>query len=548
MRTEFVILECLIFTALGWATPLKPRSSSCRFAASYTLADIIANSSSFQYDYLSYESKFHAANVSYNPLNGMTYDGTLLDVDTGYHNISGLHHFSAPSKEAQQNMIYALALSGNRDAQIWVCSADPDSSANKVYNILKTKLATYQQFNQTFPGFGGLLPWYANNGSMPLTPTSDWVNRMPSLDNGENIWSIYAIVSALETSDNSDYQDLGKQWQAYLDAISVTAAQLFYLGDGNVCTVINLNQSVPLGSPAHNLSCPLTAQPYLNDPFEGELFTWFLYLYSPVLNDTDRDQLWVQKRPQLIATEYSGSVVNVSASDVNAVNYTGAPIVTPYSPNITVQKGFWFSAHEQWKILEMPYLDDPLFRRVFHNAERARTCDAKLIGNPGMFASVNNVTNPVTNDVYGYISYEGIPSIANQTTQELNVITPYSTMATMMFNKTVGLAWVHNMLLGQGMQNPYGSSEASNRDGSAISAFVSWDSKATTVVGLLGGVGNLVRAKLQREGKYSAFRTRLHDEFALTFGNITLSGEDVDLCYPAVQIPSGGAVDFSGCQ
>lgn len=291
----------------------------------------------------------------------------------------------------------------------------------------------------------------------------------------------------------------------------------------------------------------MTSQPYLNDPYEGELFTWWLYLYSPVLNDTDREQLWVQKRQQFVADTYAGSVVNVSTSDVNLVNYTGATIVKPFSPNITVQKGFWFSAHEQWKILEMPYLDDPLVKRVFHNAERARTCDAVSIGNPGMFASVNNVTDPVSHDVYGYISAAGIPSIANQTVQELNVITPYSTMATMMFNKTVGLAWVHNMLLGKGMQNLYGSTEASDRDGSAVSAFVSWDSKATTVIGLLGGVGGLVRDKLKRDGLYGEFRSRLSYEYGLVFGNMTLEGEEVDLCYPAVQIPDGGASDFSSC-
>ena len=52
-----------------------------------------------------------------------------------------------------------------------------------------------------------------------------------------------------------------------------------------------------------------------------------------------------------------------------------------------------------------------------------------------------------------------------------------------------------------------------------VSALVTWDSKVTTVVSLLGGVGDLVRDKLKRDRKYdefvsvtevSVFRSRTH--------------------------------------
>jgi hypothetical protein len=49
---------------------------------------------------------------------------------------------------------------------------------------MRTKLATYQKFNETFPGFGGFLPWYANYDNGTIQPTWDWVNRVPALDNG----------------------------------------------------------------------------------------------------------------------------------------------------------------------------------------------------------------------------------------------------------------------------------------------------------------------------------------------------------------------------
>jgi len=48
---------------------------------------------------------------------------------------------------------------------------------------MKIKLQTYLQFNKTFPGYGGFLPWFLANGT-EIRPTLDWVNRVPGLDNG----------------------------------------------------------------------------------------------------------------------------------------------------------------------------------------------------------------------------------------------------------------------------------------------------------------------------------------------------------------------------
>lgn len=214
---------------------------------------------------------------------------------------------------------------------------------------------------------------------------------------------------------------------------------------------------------------------------------------------------------------------------------------------ITVQKGFWFSSHEQWKLLEMPYLDIPLVRRVFHNAERVRTCNSVLMGqNAGMFASVNNITDPQSGQIDGYISYAGIPSVSNQTEQELDVITPYSVFPTILFNQSVGLAWYKNMLDGKGMQNPYGSTESQRRDGTGVSAFVSWDSKITTVVALLGGVSNIVRAKMKTDGLYDEFINITSREYGLVFGP-RLAGEEVDLCLPNFAEPVANVTDFTMC-
>ena len=79
----------------------------------------------------------------------------------------------------------------------------------------------------------------------------------------------------------------------------------------------------------------------------------------------------------------------------------------------------------------MPYLDIALVRRLFHKAERIRTCNSVLLGhNSGMFAAVNNITNPKSSQIDGYISYAGIPSISHRRDQKVDVVTPYAVSPT----------------------------------------------------------------------------------------------------------------------
>jgi hypothetical protein len=263
----------------------------------------------------------------------------------------------------------------------------------------------YLEFNKTFPGYGGWLPWYLQNGSAPLMPTDDWVNRVPALDNWENLWAIVALVEVLNAHHNPEFQELAKGWQAYLDYTKTTAAKILYAGEGSVCSVTDLaNQSLPVDDPAQSYKCEGTGT--LNDPYEGELFTWWLDLYGGLF-EKDKDLLWEVKRPQLVR-----------------INYQSPTLSSPIKSNITVQKGFWFSSHENWKFLEMPYLSIPLLARIYANNERARTCNSLLNSWPGMHASVNNSTDS-SGQIIGYISNAGIPQIANQTVQELDVVTPY---------------------------------------------------------------------------------------------------------------------------
>lgn len=64
-----------------------------------------------------------------------------------------------------------------------------------------------------------------------------------------------------------------------------------------------------------------------------------------------------------------------------------------------------------------------------------------------------------------------------------------------------------NAVVGDANLGPdlYGSTESTRADGKLVSALVTWDSKITTVVALLGGVGDLVRPKMKRDHIYNDF-------------------------------------------
>lgn len=74
------------------------------------------------------------------------------------------------------------------------------------------------------------------------------------------------------------------------------------MGQGKVCAVTEMkNQSWPVHHPKQSYKCETPT--YLDDPFEGELFTYFLHFFGD-LSEADKDVLWEYKRPKLESVEY----------------------------------------------------------------------------------------------------------------------------------------------------------------------------------------------------------------------------------------------------
>ncbi|KAJ9654946.1 hypothetical protein H2198_006128, partial [Neophaeococcomyces mojaviensis] len=98
----------------------------------------------------------------------------------------------------------------------------------------------------------------------------------------------------------------------------------------------------------------------------------------------------------------------------------------------------------------------------------------------------------------------------------------------------------------------YGNLAATRRDGAAVSAFVSWESKAPTLLALLGGIVDFVRQGLKADGIYDEFISIMTSEYGRVFdsrlnGGAQFMGEKVHICLPNAEVPTQDLIDFSSC-
>lgn len=80
-------------------------------------------------------------------------------------------------------MLLTHAIAGNPLASTFVYSTNPSGAAEWATAILDRKLATYRNFNHTYPGYGGFLPTFEGDLTS-IWPTKDWNNRLSAADNG----------------------------------------------------------------------------------------------------------------------------------------------------------------------------------------------------------------------------------------------------------------------------------------------------------------------------------------------------------------------------
>jgi len=302
-----VVVVGIAIAALAAGAP-----SGCRFALHYDpteLATDAALQERFVKEAQEWEAQFMRDGVGVDPTSGLTYNGRTIDYTTG--EAALVWDWSAASKEALHLNILALALTGR--------AAWPSRAA--AVDTLARKIKTYLAFDARYPGFGGFLPWFIANAS-GLTPTRDWSTRVPSLDNGQLAWSLVAAAVALREAGEAA---LAAQYEAYADKLAANVLVVFHEGRGRIRAVANIVDVSRKPFPGNYYTDNPCGNPcYLDDPYEGELLAWFADLRAPWTNASEREEMWIFKRTKLQAAEF----------------------VTPDGP-ITVQRGWWFSSHEQ---------------------------------------------------------------------------------------------------------------------------------------------------------------------------------------------------------
>lgn len=491
---------------------------ACRFAFSFSGEQLFSNITARQLFFSQWaERETHfMRTIGIDQATAMTYDGHRLDLAGGMP-LGKPHMFSAASKESLHVGILAKTLEGTDP----IIKTNATFTVSEALQILEKKVTSFESFNEKFPGFGGFFPWVSYDGNGSVTPTWDWHNRVPSLDNGELFWSAFAVSAVLSKPPYfPQYASLAARWTQVWQRMVKNAVKVFYAGNGNVRTVTNIqNETWPVDNNTY------TGSPsWLNDPYEGELFTVMLYLFSPDLNSTEKAQLWINKRVNL-----------------QAVNLT-----LPFSKNITVQRGYWFSAHEQWKYLMLPYHRSETNWAVFQNGERARSYYSAVSQRcPGLYASVNG---PIATDgdKFPYFSDCGIPAIAFEPVTHDAVVTPYGAFPLFLVSEAHAVVWFHNMISAPKGQNCFGTTESFNVTGSTVAPLTTWDSKITTLFAAMKGVVSIVEAAFTERRLLENFTSVVEGEWHRVFPTLPLPGSTLPIAVPKVSMPKV-LNDFTSC-
>ena len=204
----------------------------CRFAKSYTCEGLINNPAAlaeFSNAVFQREGEgFHVPGVGYEPRTAFTYDGHPISPENGTL-VGEVHGFSAPSKESLHVGLLALAIDGNAGALAFI------GGRSRALELLASKMATYEAFNVSMPGFGCHIPWVTVTAA-GIVPTPDWSNpfRVPALDNGELVWAVFAAARALSTTGESA---LAARYAAWFSCMAGSAKAIFYKTAGHVTTV-----------------------------------------------------------------------------------------------------------------------------------------------------------------------------------------------------------------------------------------------------------------------------------------------------------------------
>jgi hypothetical protein len=446
--------------------------------------------------------------VGYDPETGWTYDGITIDPVTGrvFNALDSPRVFTAASKEALQLSLLALSIPGVVD----IPNMPYPYTEEETLSLLAKKASAYEDFSTKYPEFRGWLPWMCSRGIVdgkcatvrqPATggapSPGESYRELPGYDNGEYAWAIYTLSNVLATRASQPggeaYQPLAEAFEKLLTQLRLSAVDVWF-HDGQICgTAALLDEKEFL----------CKGDDRLTDPFEGEL----LLIFVDLLGDWGaRDHggassaLWAAKQATVVKRNLYG---------------------------VDLQAGWHFSAHEQWKLLMLPYLDLPKTKEIMLAGEVARSRYSLIEGIPGLLGDANE---PVPDDPHmprrpgcptGYCKSVGIQPLAQAPVDVNWTVTPYAAFPMVLVDRSAGLAWYNAMLRAPRMQTIHGAGEAISADGSEVSSALTWDTKALILVALYGGMGPVVKPYMVKDNIYDEFQQRVETMYTTIFGPVT---------------------------
>jgi len=388
-------------------------------------------------------------------------------------------------------------------------------------------IGEYERHREDCPGCGGFINWVWVDDDGFVWQHEKKVKGIPSLDNGQMAW---AMIAARQVLGEKGHTDLAARYQTQIDVMKAEATKLFW--NGKRCAT-----SANVKDKKKAAGAKLKQKGQLRDPFEGELMIMFMDLLAEGLTDANRARLWKKVKNGVFRKTYNGP--DPDDLDPNCPDEFPGPI--------TVEAGWRFSAHEEWKFLVLPYLNNPETRALQQNNERARSWDAHLRGLGGMMAAAYRPKAdggmPMYMDTLGIqsVSY-GYPEPAKSDL----VVSPYGSFPLILADRGMGLAWHRATAARPKMQSPYGTVEASiafPADGSdpSVAPIHTWDTKVTSDLAMVGGTGDIIQRFFDENGLTERFNAILTEQqSSLT----NLEGVNIRFAPPPVP-PSGE--NFAEC-
>ncbi len=477
-------------------TSASPAQSSWHFAPKYSTHELLNDSEKtqdFLDDYLKGEAEFFAR--ARNPQSGLTYDGVDLDPKTG--EVSGERKFSAASKECLDLAMCIKALKGDPNISKVVSPDDPSKAPEVAAGILAKKIESYEAYRQEFPGFNGYFTWFESGEK--ATPLGEWKQAIPTLDLGEMMWSLMLAEKALRDTGRPE---LAESYQNYNKELQSKAYEAMFEP-----TLGGIRGHVEISDPK-DPNAKFSGTGLMTGEHgvhEGQMLIAYMDLFGG-LSKEQSDKVWDDISMKRVESKFG-----------------------------TTWEGFWASPHEEWAHLFLPYRDDKGFADLFRIREKIRSQNAVEQGYPGFAASANNPTGN------GYMSAAGVEGINSIPLEHQNTYSPYGAFPMLLqfageLSGNVGVAWLHNMLLGPRQQGPLGAGEAGDNAGTASAPMKTIDVTFTNILALSGGLEKETAELLKEKGVYDKFMQRMHGEYQETFGDAPLN-EPVDFALPQVSVP-----------